>query len=158
MDDDSDGEDGLVDDDDDDDSLLNGKMDIKMMRNNNTATQEGPFDDERFFKIKNERWNKIGVSDPISNINKKEKMSSYVMLKELTKPLTLSDLLGDFQKAGQIMLSRIDDMQSSLTVEKKLHSGVLKAHQLEEKYCLEEKEELLQSIEKLENELKLLRD
>merc|ERR1711920_1106056 len=76
----------------------------------------------------------------------------------MTEPLALSDLLGDFQKAGQIMLSRIDDMQASLIVENKLHSGVLKAHQLDEKNCYLEREELLNSIEKLEGELKLLRD
>ena len=116
------------------------------------------FSDEDFFKTKNARWSDVGKTDPISSINRDIAENSYVMLKDLTEPLQLSHLLGDFQKAGQIMLSRIDDMQASLIVENKLHSGVLKAHQLDEKKCYEEKEELLNSIEKLEAELKLLRD
>jgi len=115
------------------------------------------FSDEAFFKIRNDRW-QVGRTDPISAIPREVAENSYVMLKDLTEPLQLSDLLGDFQKAGQIMLSRIDDMQASLIVENKLHSGVLKAHQLDEKKCYEEKEELLNEIEKLEAELKLLRD
>lgn len=116
-----------------------------------------PFCDETFFKIKNNRWSS-SKRDPISLIKKEEAENSYLMLKDMVEPLQLSSLLGDFQKAGQIMLSRIDDMQASLIVENKLHSGVLKAHQLDEKNCYLEREELLNSIEKLEGELKLLRD
>eukprot|EP01083_Nonionella_stella_P311615 1111679_1 len=119
----------------------------------------GHFDDNKFFEIRASRWGATGKKrDPIDAISPKEAENSYVMLRDLTEPLHLSELLGDFQKAGQIMLSRIDDMQASLIVENKLHCGVLKAHQMDEKNLYMEREELLNANEKLESELKLLRD
>merc|ERR1712228_714032 len=139
--------DAIYDDDDDVNKLYDDQSEANAV-----------FSDETFFQIKNRRWNNIGKTDPISSIHKKVAENSYIMLRDMTEPLELSDLLGDFQKAGQIMLGRIDDMQASLIVENKLHSGVLKSHQLDSKNCYVEKEELLTTIEKLENELKLLRD
>ena len=124
------------------------------------AVEVEAFSDEKLFGIKAARWlngNGQSVVDPVAS-SKEEVERSYVMLRDLQQPLALSDLLGDFQRAGQIMLSRIDDLQASLIVENKLHCGVLKAHQLDEKTLMDDKAELLDSIEKLEKELHLLRE
>lgn len=83
------------------------------------------FSDEKLFGIKAARWlHGKGVVDPIE-ASREEVDRTYVMLKDLTQPLALSDLLGDFQRAGQIMLSRIDDLQVICLVETYNFSFVL---------------------------------